>query len=113
MGRIKTALIKRVTFNLISKDQGKLTTDYEKNKELVSEKTNVKSKKLRNVIAGYVTRLMKNKDKAPPRLKNKEDISKFYWNFSSNFLTTTSGTKSLTEPLNIASSLITLEFKKT
>lgn len=78
MGRIKTALIKRVTFNLLDKHSDKLTTDYSKNKELVLEKTTTKSKKLRNIIAGYLTRLTKNKDKDKPRQKVKEDLSKFY-----------------------------------
>ncbi len=32
-------------------------TDFEKNKQLVSELADVQSKKLRNIIAGYATRL--------------------------------------------------------
>jgi len=78
MGRIKTALIKRITFKLLEKHKGKFTMDFKKNKELVEEFTDVSSRKLRNVIAGYLTRQIKHKDKEKPRAKIKENFSKFY-----------------------------------
>ncbi len=78
MGRIKTALIKRMTFKLLDKHKEQFTTEFSKNKERVNEFTNVSSKKLRNVIAGYLTRQIKHKDKEKPRAKTKEDLSKFY-----------------------------------
>lgn len=79
MGRIKTALIKRVTFKLLlSEHKNKFTPDFTKNKELVTQFTNVASKKLRNIIAGYLARQVRNKDKERPRAKTKEDLSKFY-----------------------------------
>lgn len=78
MGRIKTAFIKRITFKFQDKHKDILTSDFVKNKELLSEHTTVKSKKLRNVISGYLTRLTKNKDQEKPRQKVKEDFSKFY-----------------------------------
>ncbi len=59
MGRIKTKLIKRLTLELLEKHRDKLTTDFEANKKLVAELMAGTSKKLRNVIAGYVTRLKK------------------------------------------------------
>ena len=62
MGRIKTMLIKRVTLNLFAHYKDKFTNDFSKNKQLVPEYADIPSKKLRNVIAGYLTRLMK-KDK--------------------------------------------------
>jgi small subunit ribosomal protein S17e len=62
MGRIKTTLIKRMTNDLISEHRDELTTDFEKNKTLVAELTDVSSKKMRNMIAGYVTRIMKQKE---------------------------------------------------
>lgn len=60
MGRIKTALIKRVTLELVSRHRQDLKKTFEENKVLVSQYAEISSKKLRNVIAGYVTRLMKN-----------------------------------------------------
>ncbi len=63
MGRIKTALIKRVTNDLVAKYKKDFTADFEQNKKLVSARTDVQSKKIRNVIAGYVTRIIRaNKD---------------------------------------------------
>lgn len=59
MGRIKTAFVKRITNDLLKSRAEQFTDDFEKNKELVSKNTDVSSKKIRNIIAGYVTRKMK------------------------------------------------------
>ncbi|OVE74690.1 30S ribosomal protein S17e [archaeon D22] len=60
MGRIKTALIKRVTNDLVETHRDEFSSNYEENKELVTKFADVPSKKLKNIIAGYVTRLVKN-----------------------------------------------------
>jgi small subunit ribosomal protein S17e len=62
MGRIKTTLIKRNTLKMFSLYKDKFTTDFVKNKLLVNELAEFQSKKLRNVIAGYVTRLKKQQE---------------------------------------------------
>ena len=62
MGRIKTALIKRATFELYTKFKDKFKDNYEENKKIVEQLADVKSKKIRNVIAGYITKLKKNKE---------------------------------------------------
>jgi small subunit ribosomal protein S17e len=59
MGRIKTRLLKAVTKDIMEKHSDKLDTEFEQNKKVVQEHTDVSSKKLRNVIAGYATRLKK------------------------------------------------------
>jgi len=64
MGRIKTALIKRVSKKLVVKFGDKFATDVEQNKRVLSEVVIIYSKKLRNVIAGYVSRLMKQRAQA-------------------------------------------------
>ena len=61
MGRIKTTLIKRTTKALIGKHRDKFKPDFQKNKKVVQELLDIKSKKLRNIIAGYATRLVKEK----------------------------------------------------
>jgi small subunit ribosomal protein S17e len=61
MGRIKTKKVKRVTKDIFSKFGDKFTTDFNANKAVVNTVANVRSKKLRNVIAGYCTRLFKQK----------------------------------------------------
>ena len=57
MGRIKTVPIKRITHRLMELHSNEFTNDFEKNKQLVNKLVDVKSKRLRNVIAGYITRL--------------------------------------------------------
>ena len=62
MGRIKTKKIKSITQEMISLHEEELTDDFEKNKKQVEKFSTISSKKLRNVIAGYCTRLIKNKE---------------------------------------------------
>ncbi len=57
MGRIKTTMIKRTANLLIKNYPEKFTEDFGKNKQLVDEVSEIYSKKLRNIIAGYITRL--------------------------------------------------------
>ena len=63
MGRIKTVPIKGKTFDLFAKHGDILTDDYKENKERIRSLTIINSKKLRNVVAGYVTRLHKRRSK--------------------------------------------------
>ena len=61
MGRIKTKLIKRNVKELIQRYPNKFSVDFNDNKKMVIETAELNSKKLRNVMAGYVTRLVRNK----------------------------------------------------
>ncbi|MBT4540142.1 30S ribosomal protein S17e [Candidatus Woesearchaeota archaeon] len=61
MGRIKTTLVKRTGSKLFKENEDKFSNDFAENKLAVDELAEIQSKKLRNVIAGYVTRLNKNK----------------------------------------------------
>ncbi len=63
MGRIKTSLMKRVTLELIKGHRDSFTTDFDENKIAVNGLLATSTKKTRNVIAGYVTRIMKKGDK--------------------------------------------------
>ena len=62
MGRIKTMLIKRVSNELVREHSSEFKKNYEENKKLIAEFAVIPSKKLRNAIAGYVTRIMKSSD---------------------------------------------------
>lgn len=62
MGRIKLQLTKRTTRKLMAKHKEEFKEDFEENKKIVSKYTDVSNKKLRNTIAGYVTKLMKKKE---------------------------------------------------
>jgi small subunit ribosomal protein S17e len=57
MGRIKTTMIKNIGEKLYREHKDEFTTDFEKNKEIVKKYVDIPSKKLRNIVAGYITRL--------------------------------------------------------
>ena len=59
MGRIKTQQIKSKGEELYSLQGKEYTTDFAENKKSVGKHATVQSKKLRNVLAGYLTRKAK------------------------------------------------------
>ncbi len=56
MGTVKPAYIKNVAMELLKKYPDVFTGSFEENKKLVQELTNIKSKTVRNRVAGYITR---------------------------------------------------------
>ena len=61
MGRIKLQLTKRTGKKLMVEHREDFKKNFEENKKKVNEFLNVSNKKIRNTIAGYITKLMKNK----------------------------------------------------
>ena len=60
MGRIRTQLTKRLGKQLVREYRAVLKQDFKENKIIVAERLEgATSKKLRNTVTGYVTRLMK------------------------------------------------------
>lgn len=59
MGRIKTKLVKRLTEKLLEQYPAKFTVDLEANKKSAAALLIGASKKIRNMIAGYATRILK------------------------------------------------------
>lgn len=59
MGRIKTKLVKRISSELYSENPEKFKDSFDENKKVADTLADIPSKKLRNVIAGYITRLVK------------------------------------------------------
>ena len=57
MGNIKTSFVKRIGKSLYEKNKDKFTLDYSKNKEVIKGLIDIKSKKMRNIVAGYITSL--------------------------------------------------------
>jgi small subunit ribosomal protein S17e len=57
LGKVRTETVKRTARELVTKFPDKFTSEYEANKTAVNELLIAPSKKLRNRIAGYVTRL--------------------------------------------------------
>ncbi len=58
MGRIRPTYIKRVSIELLNKYPQAFNRDFENNKEMVNNLTDVYSVKMRNRIAGYITRYL-------------------------------------------------------
>ena len=52
-------MVKRISNELVDRYERSLTTEFEQNKQFLKEIGLDVSKKLRNKIAGYITRLMK------------------------------------------------------
>ncbi|MBS3153241.1 30S ribosomal protein S17e [Candidatus Woesearchaeota archaeon] len=63
MGRVKTALIKRIALKTCKDYPDKFGEDFGNNKKIASEFVDFPSKKLRNVITGYITRIVKQRKK--------------------------------------------------
>jgi len=61
MGRVKLQVIKRTTKKLIERHKADFKDNFEENKKLVERYVSVSNKKLRNNMAGYVTKLMKKR----------------------------------------------------
>lgn len=58
MGRIRPTYIKRVSIELINKYPQAFSKDFNNNKEMVGNLTDVKTIPMRNRIAGYITRYL-------------------------------------------------------
>jgi small subunit ribosomal protein S17e len=56
MGNIRPTYIKRIALDLVKKYPTVFNEDFENNKLLVEKLTDVKSVKMRNRVAGYITR---------------------------------------------------------
>jgi len=59
MGRIKTSLVKRTSHQLMKEKGDLFNLDFNHNKKLLAD--TMPSKKIRNKIAGYLSRLVKQK----------------------------------------------------
>lgn len=63
MGRIKTKAMKRITEELVDNYYDEFSETFEENKPIVEKHADIPSKKLRNIITGYVTRLVRSKER--------------------------------------------------
>ena len=61
MGRIKSALIKRTTEQLLVQSPETYTDKFEENKRVLTGA--MPSKRIRNIVAGYLTRIKKSQSK--------------------------------------------------
>ncbi|WFO75615.1 30S ribosomal protein S17e [Desulfurococcaceae archaeon MEX13E-LK6-19] len=63
MGKVRISIIKRTARELLEKYPDLFTRDFEHNKQVVKKLLDVDSKKLRNKIAGYITHLVKIRER--------------------------------------------------
>ncbi|MCX6656499.1 MAG: 30S ribosomal protein S17e [Candidatus Bathyarchaeota archaeon] len=60
MGKVRTEMVKRTTLELIKKYSRSFNTDFDHNKKFLTELNIGVSKKMRNKVAGYATRVVKS-----------------------------------------------------
>ncbi len=53
---IKPAYVKKTATLLLEKYDDAFNSDFDRNKDIVTELTNIESKEVRNRVAGYITR---------------------------------------------------------
>ncbi|MEM2578883.1 MAG: 30S ribosomal protein S17e [Desulfurococcaceae archaeon] len=59
MGKVRTKLIKKTAKDLFTKHPEVFSEDFQHNKEVLREMMDSYSKRVRNKVAGYITRLVK------------------------------------------------------
>ncbi len=69
MGKVRPKIVKRLARELLERYGDRFTADFETNKKLVQELTNITSKRLRNRVAGYITHLVKIRMKRERQLQ--------------------------------------------
>ena len=62
MGRVRPTYIKRAARELIKRYPDKFSTDFKQNCLTLDQLANIKSKSLRNRIAGYISNSLKQKE---------------------------------------------------
>jgi small subunit ribosomal protein S17e len=78
MGSIRPLIIKNVAKELLEKYPEEFNGDFENNKQKVNLYTNVPTKRIRNLVAGYATRYWIVKHtKRPEREINIDNIENF------------------------------------
>jgi len=61
MGRVRPRHVKRLARNLVDDHEDRFEEDFEHNKEQLKAMDEFESKKLRNRVAGYMVRVLRNK----------------------------------------------------
>jgi len=67
LGVVSVNRIKRLSTEILNEYQDKFGTDFSNNKKLLNEITIIRSKGLKNEIAGYITKILQRKQKFEDR----------------------------------------------
>ena len=65
MGQVKNVFIKNLAKSLIEKYPERFTKNFEKNKEELDKLVKTESKKIRNMIAGYLVHVIRKRERLP------------------------------------------------
>ena len=74
MGKVRTEKIKGTARELVERFPNRFAANFESNKEAVDALTRISSKRLRNQVAGYVTRLIAMTQPAQENDTTEEEI---------------------------------------
>lgn len=72
LGKVRIGKVKSISAELVSKYGTVFTTDFVANKKLVYQYSDIRSKRLNNRVAGYVTRLLVSQKKREEALAAEE-----------------------------------------
>jgi small subunit ribosomal protein S17e len=61
MGSVKPSYIKNFAMDLLKAYESSFSPDFEQNKLIVSEYTDIKNKNIRNRVAGYISRVLRQR----------------------------------------------------
>ena len=61
MGQVKNLFIKNLARELVEKYPDKFSEDFQKNKEELEKLIKLESKKIRNLLAGYIVHILRRK----------------------------------------------------
>ena len=74
LGKVRTEHVKRIARELVERFPDKFTTDFENNKRVLESVAEIPTSKLRNKIAGYITRLMTMMNSGKSSEKTTENV---------------------------------------
>lgn len=66
LGKVRTELVKRIAEELVEKYPKSFSAEFEQNKQFLKEVQLGVSKRLRNRIAGYISRIIRIQQAPPP-----------------------------------------------
>jgi small subunit ribosomal protein S17e len=72
LGKVRIGKVKSVSNEVVSKYGTAFSTDFDSNKKLIFQYTDIRSKHLKNRVAGYITRLLVSQKKREDALKLEE-----------------------------------------
>jgi len=74
MGNVRPNYIKVVGGNLLRTFKDEFKSDFDENKQLVNQYTDIKSKTIRNRVAGYITSRINGETRREHRMRGEDEV---------------------------------------